>query len=137
MAAPALPTPEYSTDTSLGSAPPSSSVHGWVGQQAVDDVSFMDISQNTDLDFQLIWPDSEDLFQTLMSADPTAHTPLGTLPLPSDFCPSFTANPFNKEQRPSGETIPFGGGHMAVHGVSKMISNLVRSANHASTITFS
>ena len=38
----------------------------------------------SDLDFALIWPDSEDLFQSLMSSDTADQwqMPLGTLPFP-------------------------------------------------------
>lgn len=96
----------------------------------VDDASFVDIQQNGDLDFQLIWPDSEKLFQSLMSADTSSHVPLGTLPLPSSF-DDFGIGPLDNHS--GAEAIPIGGGHQAVHGVSKMISNLVsqvRSKSH-------
>ena len=38
----------------------------------------------SDLDFELIWPDSEDLFQTIMSSDASnqRQLPLGTLSFP-------------------------------------------------------
>lgn len=125
VAAPALPTPDYSVDTSYintSAAPSTDSGHSWFGQPMVDDASFVDIQQNGDLDFQLIWPDSEKLFQSLMSADTSSHVPLGTLPLPSSF-DDFGIGP--SDHHSGAEAIPIGGGHQAVHGVSKMISNLV------------
>ncbi|KAG9626900.1 C2H2 type zinc finger domain protein, partial [Aureobasidium melanogenum] len=84
-----------------------------------------------DLDFQLIWPDSEELFQSIMSTDTTSHMPVGTLPFPQgleQFTPTSLDSPTSFDDRGSAiKAIPNGGGHQAVHGVSKMISNLSSS----------
>lgn len=92
----------------------------------------MDMHCATDLDFQLIWPDSEELFQSIMSSDTTAQMPLGTIPFPQSldqFTPSSLDSPNCFNDRGSAiKSIPSGGGHQAVHGVSKMITNLVRKS---------
>lgn len=89
----------------------------------------LDMNCATDLDFQLIWPDSEELFQSIMSTDTTSHMPVGTLPFPQgleQFTPTSLDSPTSFDDRGSAiKAIPNGGGHQAVHGVSKMISNLV------------
>lgn len=130
FAIPALPTPENSIDNQPTAVTPSTSQSGWLDTQSIEEsAGFMEIAQNSELDLQLVWPDSEDLFQTLISADPVPHTPLGALPLSATFDATSFVDPFGGErrpdQRPARETIPAGGGHMAVHGVSKMISALV------------
>lgn len=97
-----------------------------------------DMLQAPDIGSDLIWPDSETLFQTIMSMD-TANQwqmPLGTLPfLPgvqqagSDICDNQSNNfksPDSFDDRgPAISAIPSGGSHRAVHDVSKMVSNLV------------
>ncbi|KAI4728363.1 C2H2 type zinc finger domain protein [Aureobasidium sp. EXF-10728] len=91
----------------------------------------MDMHCATDLDFQLIWPDSEELFQSIMSTDTTSQIPVGTLPFPQgleQFTPTSLDSPTSFDDRGSAiKAIPNGGGHQAVHGVSKMISNLSSS----------
>lgn len=126
---PALPTPEHSVGTSYTnpSIDSGASNHGWIpDHQTVADVNFMDMSQNADLDFQLIWPDSEELFQSLMSVDSASQIPLGTLPLPSNFDHAPHGSDQYEHHRSATEAIPSGGGHQAVHDVSRMITNLVR-----------
>lgn len=87
-------------------------------------------SQSLDLDFDLIWPDSEDLFQTIMSTDSASQwqMPLGSLPFSAS--PSTTDVPFGTpssfDERPhSIGAIPSGGNHQAVQDVSKMVASLV------------
>lgn len=92
--------------------------------------------QGTELDFDLIWPDSEDLFQTIISTD-TAYQfqmPPGALPFSVSASPSSSdlalATPSSFDERPSSiGAIPSGGNSQAVQDVSKMISNLVRAIN--------
>lgn len=85
----------------------------------------------TELDFELIWPDSEDLFQTIMSSDAVNQwqIPLGTLPFPAENYPasnsSFGSPGSFDDQVPSIGAIPSGGNYQAVHNVSKMITSLV------------
>lgn len=84
-----------------------------------------------DLDFELIWPDSEDLFQTIMSSDAVNHwqIPLGTLPFPAEnyaASNSSFGSPSSFDDRVASiGTIPSGGNHQAVQNVSKMITSLV------------
>jgi hypothetical protein len=90
----------------------------------VESSNLMDMHCTMDLDSQLIWPDSEDLFHSIMSSDT-----VGTLPFPQTldhFTPTSLVSPSSFDHRGSAiKAIPNGGGHQAVHGVSKMISNLV------------
>ncbi|ESZ95895.1 hypothetical protein SBOR_3708 [Sclerotinia borealis F-4128] len=53
---------------------------GGAGHSMIGNTPF----STADIDFELIWPDSEDLFETLMSSDPTNswQIPIGTLPIP-------------------------------------------------------
>lgn len=86
---------------------------------------------SAELDFDLMWPDSEDLFETLLATETTNQwqMPLTTLPISSrslytsntDF---GTPNSF-REQAPSIDPIPSGESHKAVHNVSNMVTNLV------------
>ncbi len=87
--------------------------------------------QSLDVDFDLIWPDSEDLFQSIMSTETSNQwqMPLGTLPFSASPTTSDVAfgTPSSFDERPSSiGTIPSGGNHQAVQDVSKMVSNLVR-----------
>ncbi len=83
-----------------------------------------------DFDFELIWPDSEDLLQTLLSTDGATQLqmPLGTLPFsatPSSVDTTFDT-PSSFDVRPSSiGAIPFGANQQAVQDVSKMVSNVV------------
>jgi hypothetical protein len=109
----------------------------WIEQQSMN-LDVPNMLQAPEIGFDLIWPDSEALFQTIMSMD-TANQwqmPLGTLPfLPgvqqagSDSCEN-NSNKFKSpdsfdDRGPAISAIPSGGSHRAVHDVSKMVSNLV------------
>jgi hypothetical protein len=89
------------------------------------------VTPTAELDFELIWPDSEDLFQTIMSSDAVNHwqVPLGTLPFPAEnyaASNSSFGSPSSFDDRvPSIGIIPSGGNHQAVQNVSKMITSLV------------
>ncbi|KAB8336976.1 hypothetical protein FH972_021280 [Carpinus fangiana] len=81
-----------------------------------------------DLDgFDLIWPDAEDLFQSITSLEPSSQWPL---PLGVD---SFSEDSHQeshssfRSQPPSITNIPLGANHQAVNDVSSMISGLVGS----------
>ena len=83
-----------------------------------------------DFDFELIWPDSEDLLQSMLYTDGTSQLqmPLGTLPFsatPSSIDTTFDT-PSSFDVRPSSiGTIPFGANQQAVQDVSKMVSSVV------------
>jgi hypothetical protein len=115
--------------------PPSdhSTSRTWHEQPYQVEPDMMDMHCATDLDFQLIWPDSEELFQSIMSTDTTSHMPVGTLPYPQGierFTPASLDSPTSVDDRGEAiKAIPNGGGHQAVYGVSKMISNLVRGSH--------
>ncbi|KAI9372151.1 hypothetical protein BJX61DRAFT_542976 [Aspergillus egyptiacus] len=98
----------------------------------------------SDLDFALIWPDSEDLFQSIMSTDTSDHwqIPLGALPIPpvvQDVSGMSFGSPNSFDDRSSSiGTIPSGGSHQAVRDVSEMVtssSSSVTSAIKATSIT--
>lgn len=111
----------------------------WMEQQSMNS-DVPDILHPPDIGSDLIWPDSETLFQTIMSMDTVNQwqMPLGTLPFVpgvqqagSDSCDSQSNNfksPDSFDDRgPTISAIPSGGSHRAVHDVSKMVSNLVCS----------
>lgn len=90
------------------------------------------VNHGAELDFDLIWPDSEDLFQTIMSTDSVNQwqMPLGALPFSVSASPAPSdvafGTPSSFDERPSSiGIIPSGGNSQAVQDVSKMISNLV------------
>lgn len=84
----------------------------------------------TDLDLALIWPDSEELFHSIMSSEAVeqCQVPLGTLPFPPIVDQTSITNFGNSsafgDQSPVG-TIPSGKGHQAVRDVSEMVTSLV------------
>lgn len=85
-----------------------------------------------DLDCDLIWPDNEDLFQTIMSTEPANQwqIPLGTIQFPASPTASTSdirfGTPCSFDERPASiDAIPSGGNHQAVQDVSKLISNFV------------
>lgn len=91
----------------------------------------------SELDFALVWPDSENLFQTLMSSDSTDQwqMPLGTLP----FAPVVqdingmifgSPNLFDDHSSSVG-AIPSGGGHQAVRDVTEMVTSSVSYTLHS------
>jgi hypothetical protein len=55
-------------------------------RQPAATTSLQQVTPTAELDFELIWPDSEDLFQTIMSSEAVNHwrVPLGTLPFPAE-----------------------------------------------------
>ncbi|PVH72705.1 hypothetical protein DL98DRAFT_609856 [Cadophora sp. DSE1049] len=96
---------------------------------------------SADLDFDLMWPDSEDLFETLMAPDPTnpwqipqnnAYSP----PPQSVFNFGTPASIIDKGSPMS--SVSSGESHRAVHNVSEMVTNLsssVTAAIESSSIT--
>ncbi|KAL4763517.1 C2H2 type zinc finger domain protein [Aspergillus foveolatus] len=98
----------------------------------------------SDLDFALIWPDSENLFQSIMSSDSPDQwqIPLGSLPIPpvvQDVSGMNLGSPNSFDDRASSiGTIPTGGSHQAVRDVSDMVtssSSSVTAAIKATSIT--
>jgi hypothetical protein len=85
----------------------------------------------SELDFELVWPDSEDLFQSLMSSDTTDQwqMPLGTLPFPPVIQDmngmSFGSPNLFDDHRSTVGAIPSGGGHQAVQDVTEMVTSSV------------
>lgn len=85
----------------------------------------------SDLDLNLIWPDSETLFQSIMSADTADQwqIPLGTLPFPpvvQDVTGLAFGSPNSFDDRSASiGTIPSGGGHQAVRDVTEMVTSSV------------
>jgi hypothetical protein len=88
---------------------------------------------SSELNFELIWQESEDLFQTIMSGDLTTQHifPVGTFPFDttSPLDPSISIpSPSTSSRVESIAAIPSGGNQRAVQDVSKMISSLVSDA---------
>jgi hypothetical protein len=74
---------------------------------------------SADLDFDLVWPDSEDLFETLMSESSNQwQLPMGTLPI--------SGRASSASFGPTIGNISSGESHLAVHNVSEMVTALVR-----------
>ncbi|OJJ43251.1 hypothetical protein ASPZODRAFT_74795 [Penicilliopsis zonata CBS 506.65] len=97
-----------------------------------------------ELDFALVWPDSESLFQSIMSSDSTDQwqMPLGTLPFPpvsQDVGAMNFGSPNSFDDRTSSiGSIPSGGGHQAVRDVTEMVtssSSSVTAAVKSTSIT--
>jgi hypothetical protein len=89
------------------------------------------VAQSAELDFDLIWPDSEDLFETLMASENCNQwqTPFSTLPITSRVLQvnDSTIQPIHNFHG-KGESIgaiPSGESHRAVHNVSEMVRTLV------------
>lgn len=85
---------------------------------------------SAELDFDLVWPDSEDLFETLMSAESANQwqVPLGALPISTRASSaSFGPTSSSFDKGPSIGAIPSGESHQAVHNVSEMVTALVSS----------
>ncbi|KAJ5887579.1 hypothetical protein N7495_007620, partial [Penicillium taxi] len=104
----------------------SATSHSWEEPQ-ISQHTALD-SAVSDLDFALIWPDSENLFQSLMSSDTTDQwqMPLGTLP----FLPVVQnvnevnfGSPNLIEDRSSPVDMPFGEGQQAVRDVTEMVKS--------------
>jgi hypothetical protein len=81
---------------------------------------------SAELDFALVWPDTEDLYENLMSSDPLSQwqLPLGQLSMATNASFGPTSTPFDRG--PSIGPIPSGETHQAVHNVSEMVTALVR-----------
>lgn len=124
-------------------------------------MGFQDANALSDMDFSLMWPDSEDLFQSIFSTDfsNSWQVPPGTLPLPSGTLslppapqtqiarpprlhplpadgsgtstPRRDARP-NESQVPSGDNqIRAGDNQGAVDGVSQMVADYSSSLTAA------
>ncbi|RAL12073.1 C2H2 type zinc finger domain protein [Aspergillus homomorphus CBS 101889] len=98
----------------------------------------------SDLDFTLIWPDSENLFQSIMACDTTDQwqMPLGALPFPpvvQDVNGMNFGSPNSFDDRGASiGAIPSGGSHQAVRDVTEMVtssSSSVTAAIKATSIT--
>lgn len=105
-----------------------------------DALGFQDDLQFSDADLNLIWPDSEELFNSLLSSDfSNSWLPAGTLPLPSaDVYLAGSGLPTADGQGqkaddhpPSRSELQAGDGHHAVHGVSQMVSKYSSSLTAA------
>ncbi|CAD6448544.1 19ce0469-3f0d-4b0a-ab2f-1b3d6aa9e17d [Sclerotinia trifoliorum] len=101
-------------------------------------------SSTEDIDFELMWPDSEDLFETLMSSDPMIpwQMPIGILPVPITTRSHVNNGSFGIpgpfQQKGSIGSIPVGESHQAVHNVSEMVTSLsstVTAAVEATSLT--
>ncbi|KXG54204.1 Transcription factor [Penicillium griseofulvum] len=135
-----------SWDTSSAStaepASTSATSHSWDESHLGDHAGMHNIA--SELDFALVWPDSENLFQSLMSSDTTDQwqMPLGTLPFPPvvqdiNGMNFVSPNSFD-DRRSSVGAIPSGGGHQAVRDVTEMVtssSSSVTAAVKATSIT--
>lgn len=92
---------------------------------------------SADLDFDLMWPDSEDLFETLMATETTNQwqMPLTTLPISSKSLytsnNAFASPNAFREQEPGVGQIPSGESHKAVHNVSNMVTTVSSSVTAA------
>ncbi|KAI3036084.1 WLM domain family protein [Aspergillus niger] len=133
-------------DASRAPAPPivptSASNQAWETSQAEQHPGLQHAA--SDLDFSLIWPDSENLFQSIMSSDATDQwqMPLGALPFPpvvQDVNGMNFGSPNSFDDRGSSiGTIPSGGSHQAVRDVTEMVtssSSSVTAAIKATSIT--
>lgn len=90
-----------------------------------------DVPHSADLDFDLIWPDSEQLFESLMALDSTnpRQLPGGALPV-SSLSHSLGNSTFGSTgsfhaSNPLLGAVPSGESHQAVHNVSEMVTTLV------------
>jgi uncharacterized Zn-finger protein len=103
------------------------------GEQHTPIENVFNVPQSADLDFDLIWPDSEDLFETLMASDTNQwQMPFTTLPITSHALQannSVMESPNLGDKRPSIGKIPSGESHRAVHNVSEMVTTLVSETN--------
>lgn len=84
--------------------------------------------QSADLDFDLMWPDTEDLFETLMAPDPTNPLQIpysNSYPSPSQSGFSFGTPASIIDKASPMSSVCSGESHRAVHNVSEMVTNLV------------
>lgn len=97
------------------------------------------VSTATESEFGLIWPDTEDLFQSIMSSESTNawQMPLGTLPFVGDLDQINNAmfgqsNTTMYETRSALDPMPAQPSlesHRAVQDVSQMVTSLVRHSS--------
>lgn len=119
--------PSWDTSSTSITDPPTSAT-----SQSWDEASgHASINLPSELDFNLVWPDSEDLFQTLMSSDTADQwqMPFGSLPFPPDVQDvdgmNFgSPNSLNARSSSVGG-IPTGGGNQAVRDVTEMVTSSV------------
>ena len=99
-----------------------------------------EVLQSAELDFELIWPDSADLYQALMSQDTSLQwqMPLGTLPfsyevpaLQVDNINKSYATPASLDDRVSSIGVPAGGSDLALKDVRSMVATSSTSVNAA------
>ncbi|OQD68111.1 hypothetical protein PENPOL_c003G09948 [Penicillium polonicum] len=137
-----LPSWDTSSASTADPASTSATSHSWDETHPANYASMHNAA--SELDFALVWPDSESLFQTLMSSDTTDQwqMPLGTLPFPpvmQDINGMNFGSPNSfDDRRSSVGTIPSGGGHQAVRDVTEMVtssSSSVTAAVKATSIT--
>lgn len=123
-----LPTMDDETDH-----PPGISVEAWVGDPA-SATNLQYTPPSAEGEFDLIWPDTEDLFQSIMSSDPINpwQMPLGTLPFVTGFDQvnnlSCAQNSASYEPGLALDTTPSQNSsesHQAVQDVSQMVTTLV------------
>ncbi|KAL5365231.1 C2H2 type zinc finger domain protein [Aspergillus floccosus] len=140
-ALPSWDTPETADDATIPATVDPASNHGW---DASSDHNGGLQHPASDLDFALIWPDSENLFQSIMSCDTTDQwqMPLGALPFPpvvQDVSAMNFGSPHSFDDRSSSiGAIPSGGSHQAVRDVTEMVtssSSSVTSAIKSTSIT--
>lgn len=133
--------------------------NGRTGPNGADDFQYanttnlQDGSALTDIDFNLMWPDSEDLFNSIFSFDVSNswQLPPGTLPLPSDqpsqvgagMLPPSSIGAYpnavqsehirldENQVRSNDSNVRSGDNQGAIHGVSQMVSNLSSSLTSA------
>ncbi|KAJ5648534.1 hypothetical protein N7490_004906 [Penicillium lividum] len=132
---------ESSSASTVDPASTSATSRSWDEPQVVHHSGMQNVN---DMDFALVWPDSENLFHSLMSSDATDQwqIPLGTLPFPpvvQDINGINFGSPNSFDDRSSSVgSIPSGGGHQAVRDVTDMItssSSSVTAAVKATLIT--
>lgn len=110
---------------------PPSDISTSYGEQSTPISNVFNMPQSADLDFDLIWPDSEDLFETLMASENTTQwqMPFATLPITSHVLQASNnlveAPTPSRGKSSSIGTIPSGESHRAVHNVSEMVTTLV------------
>jgi hypothetical protein len=119
---------DTSSASTAGPASTDATSHSWEEARSAQNPGIQSVA--SELDFALIWPDSENLFQSLMSSDTTDQwqMPLGTLPFPpvvQDANMNFgSPNAFDDRSSSVG-AIPSGGGHQAVRDVTEMVTSSV------------
>ncbi|KUM62749.1 hypothetical protein ACN42_g4376 [Penicillium freii] len=130
-----LPSWDTSSASTADPASTSATTHSWDETHSGNHASMHNVA--SELDFALVWPDSESLFQTLMSSDTTDQwqMPLGTLPFPPVVQDingmNFGSPNLFDDRRSSVGAIPSGGGHQAVRDVTEMVtSSLKHRLNH-------